>query len=124
MQNQASKIIRLRAWRAVDAVVGTGLADHHRARLAFLIPAGQGEIAVSNEAPGRKLLLQLARALRSERSRGRAGHWTYDLNRHIGLAQAYRAEKQRLEIYRKGAKNRAARKDDPVKPPVSNHCKV
>lgn len=55
------------------------------------------------EAPGdgspeaqRRTLARLARALRSERQRGRAGHWTYDLNRHIALAQAYESERRRL----------------------------
>ena len=34
------------------------------------------------------------RSLRDERRRGQAGHWSYDLNRHIALAQAYAAELQ------------------------------
>ena len=38
------------------------------------------------------ILSGLRRALRAERNRGRAGHWTYDLNRHIALRQAYAAE--------------------------------
>ena len=38
------------------------------------------------------ILVRLRRALRAERSRGRAGHWSYDLNRHIALKQAYEAE--------------------------------
>jgi hypothetical protein len=38
------------------------------------------------------ILVGLRRALRAERNRGRAGHWTYDLNRHIALRQAYAAE--------------------------------
>ena len=38
------------------------------------------------------ILAGLRRALRAERNRGRAGHWTYDLNRHIALRQAYAAE--------------------------------
>jgi hypothetical protein len=44
----------------------------------------------------RNVLARIARALRAERNRGRAGHWTYDLNRHIALAQAYTAERRRL----------------------------
>jgi hypothetical protein len=44
----------------------------------------------------RNVLARIARALRAERNRGRAGHWTYDLNRHIALAQAYAAERRRL----------------------------
>ena len=46
-----------------------------------------------NEATRRAILTRLARALRAERNRGRAGHWTYDLNRHIALKQAYAAER-------------------------------
>jgi len=38
----------------------------------------------------------LERALRAERQRARSGHWTYDLNRHIALHQAYLAETMRL----------------------------
>ena len=41
------------------------------------------------------ILASLGRALRAERNRGRAGHWTYDLNRHIALRQAYAAETAR-----------------------------
>ena len=43
-----------------------------------------------------RIVSMLSRALRMERQRGRAGHWTYDLNRHIGLAQAFVAESRRL----------------------------
>jgi hypothetical protein len=42
----------------------------------------------------RKTLTALMRSLRDERRRGLAGHWSYDLNRHIALAQAYAAELQ------------------------------
>jgi len=34
----------------------------------------------------------LRRALRRERALARAGHWAYDLNRHLALAQALAAE--------------------------------
>ena len=39
------------------------------------------------------MLKELERALRAERAR--AGHWTYDLARHIALLVAYRAEQER-----------------------------
>jgi len=42
------------------------------------------------------ILARLERALRAERNRARSGHWTYDLNRHIALRQAYLAESERL----------------------------
>jgi hypothetical protein len=43
----------------------------------------------------RSVLREIERALRAERAR--AGHWTYDLDRHIGLVVAYRAEQARAE---------------------------
>ena len=42
---------------------------------------------------GRQLILaRLRRALRAERRRGVAGHWTYDLSRHVELLRVYRHE--------------------------------
>jgi Family of unknown function (DUF6477) len=47
--------------------------------------------------PGRrKLVSKLEGALRAERRRGLAGHWTYDLSRHIQLLAAYREERRAL----------------------------
>ena len=43
-----------------------------------------------------KILALLRKALRSERSRGRSGHWTYDLNRHLALAESLKAERAHL----------------------------
>ena len=40
-------------------------------------------------------IARLKRALRSQRQLGRAGHWSYDLNRHFGLLQALKAETAR-----------------------------
>lgn len=91
-----SKKLRLRSWRAIDGAIAQGVPDYDRSRLRRLIPIGPDEMA-GGPATTRAILLRLARALRGERSRGRAGHWTYDLNRHIGLAQAWRAEKRRLQ---------------------------
>ncbi len=42
------------------------------------------------------IMARLRRALRAERNKARSGHWTYDLNRHIALRQAYVAETERL----------------------------
>jgi hypothetical protein len=83
----------IRAWRAADAVVTAGAERYERARhLPRLLPIGPEEIGDTSRLGSRKILLRVARALRAERARGRAGHWTYDMNRHIGLIQAYRAE--------------------------------
>jgi hypothetical protein len=43
-----------------------------------------------------KVIASLRNALRAERRRARASHWAYDLNRHMGLIAALRAERERL----------------------------
>jgi hypothetical protein len=76
-------------------VIARGAESYDRGRhLARLIPLGPEEIADESAAARRKVLAKLSRALRAERTRGRAGHWTYDLNRHLALSQAYAAEKR------------------------------
>ena len=40
----------------------------------------------------RRILARLRRALRAERRRALSGHWSYDLNRHLGLLSAYMGE--------------------------------
>lgn len=72
---------------------GSRLYDRSRHLHRLLGP----ECASGDElAEQRQRLARLVRALRLERQRGRAGHWSYDLNRHIALAEAYAAEKRRL----------------------------
>ncbi len=73
--------------------VGSELYEK-RKHLRRLLPLAPEDFADESRQTTRAILLHLARALRAER--GRAGHWTYDLNRHIALAQAYKAEKERL----------------------------
>jgi hypothetical protein len=40
----------------------------------------------------------LRKALRAERNRGRERHCAYDLNRHLGLMEALKAERARLAV--------------------------
>jgi hypothetical protein len=47
---------------------------------------------------GHRMLAKLRRALRAERRRARAGHWSYDLNRHLGLLSAYKGELANLGL--------------------------
>lgn len=44
----------------------------------------------------RARITRLTRALRAERRLGIGGHWSYDLNRHIALAQQLRAAEAAL----------------------------
>jgi hypothetical protein len=85
------------AAQSLQRVTAAGVEAYERGRhLARVLPVGPDEIADESEAARRRIVARLARALRAERSRGRAGHWTYDLNRHIALRQAYLAEKAKL----------------------------
>lgn len=88
---------RLLADHLVDRRIRAGAQSYDRERdLPALIrlepfaPAGDTREAVE------AILSRLERALRAERNRARSGHWTYDLNRHIALRQAHRAETERL----------------------------
>jgi len=91
--------VRAAAIRAFRTSLRAGVADYDRDRdLPRLIginpfapvPVGAPELQA--------ILARLARALRAERHKARAGHWTYDLNRHIALRQAHRAESERLRL--------------------------
>jgi hypothetical protein len=93
----AQQTIRRTAYRAVDSVIADGSEAYDRGRmLPRVLPLGPDDISGREPETTRRIVLKLARALRLERARGRAGHWTYDLNRHIGLMQAMKAEQERL----------------------------
>jgi len=93
----AQQNIRSTAYRAADAVIANGSASYDRHRmLPRVLPVGPDDVTGGEPETTRRIVLKLASALRVERARGRAGHWTYDLNRHIGLVQALKAEQERL----------------------------
>jgi hypothetical protein len=67
-----------------------GAGCHLRARdLPRLIALWPQELADPSPQGGLRTLSKLRRALRAERRRGSAGHWSYELNRHLGLLSAY-----------------------------------
>jgi hypothetical protein len=83
--------------RALSRTVAAGAAAYDRTTvLPRLIPVGPDDMGPDTAATARRICLRLARALRQERNRGRSGHWTYDLGRHLGLLQALRAERAAL----------------------------
>ncbi len=89
------------AARAIEKTVRAGAAQYDRMRdlpkLARISPA---DFADETIASLDAIVVRLERALRAERNRARSGHWTYDLNRHIALRQAYLAETERLAALR------------------------
>lgn len=73
------------------------IEDYDRIRdLPRLIPVMPRQLLDMTTPARRHILWLLARALKRERNLGHAGHWTYDLNRHIALAQACAAERRDL----------------------------
>ena len=67
--------------------------DYVRARdLPKLIGLWPAEIADTSRSGTARLIAKLKRALREERQRGLAGHWSYDLARHSQLLEAHRRE--------------------------------
>ena len=85
------------ARQSLAKTIAAGSEDYDRRRhLARLIPVGPDEIEDESQPGRHAILAKLSRALRAERNRGRAGHWTYDLNRHIGLRQAYSTARRLL----------------------------
>ncbi len=91
------------AARALDETIRAGAERYDRARdlpkLARVDPSTGLADTPENLAA---IVARLERALRAERNRARSGHWTYDLNRHIALRQAHRAESERLAALRNG----------------------
>jgi hypothetical protein len=62
---------------AVDRVIANGSESYDRRRmLPRVLPVGPDEISGVEPETTRRIVLKLARALRAERARGRAGHWT------------------------------------------------
>lgn len=67
-----------------------------RARdLPLLLPMWPADLADTSAHGRLRLIAHLRRALRAERARGIAGHWTYDLARHVQLRAALDAELDR-----------------------------
>jgi len=109
-ERQRKRIERRRSARLTEAAahavaesVRAGAEAYDRARdlpkLARLDPRSALTDSLENAAA---IVARLASALRAERGRARSGHWTYDLNRHIALRQAFLAETERLAALQRG----------------------
>jgi hypothetical protein len=83
--------------RGAPLTSGNILRDFDReAELPRLIGVWPSELRTASPDAAARIVALLRKAIRSERQRGRAGHWTYDLNRHLALAEALKAEQARL----------------------------
>jgi len=85
-------------------MAAAGNAAYLRSRdLPKLIALWPHELDDESQEGMFRVLAKLRRALRAERSRGLAGHWSYDLNRHLGLLSAYKGELAALRASRRKA---------------------
>jgi len=98
--------IRRNADAAIAGVLKAGAEDYDRTRdLPRLTRLAPCDFQSNTIDASMTILARLERALRAERNRARSGHWTYDLNRHIALRQAYLAESERLRVLREGPRS-------------------
>ncbi len=74
-----------------------GAELYNRKRVLWrLLPACASELPGEEPDATQQIVQEIENALRLERQRGKTGSWTYDLNRHLALAQACRAERAHL----------------------------
>ncbi len=79
--------------RAINLKITGGADNYKRERhLHRLISHDNRQHSQGSGDKTIKIIRKLCSAIRRERQLGNAGHWAYDLNRHIGLRQALRAE--------------------------------
>ena len=84
---------RSAARRIFGPMAEAGAAAYKRARdLPKLIALWPHELDDLSPEGHRRVLSKLRSALRAERRRALSGHWSYDLNRHLGLLSAYKGE--------------------------------
>jgi hypothetical protein len=89
---------------SIARMAEAGSRNYDRAiMLPRLLPEEAFNVHSTDPEDTRRLCLRLLLALRRERSRGRAGHWSYSFNRHVGLMQAYLAERRSLAQMEQGA---------------------
>lgn len=92
------------SWRSPEVLDAIG-------SLPRLIAVWPSELdAIADRKTNVRWLAKLRKALRAERQRGIAGHWTYDLARHVELLAVYRvlAAAHCEERFRTGGKGAAS----------------
>jgi len=94
-------------------VIRDGARAYERARcLPRVLPLLAGTCQGPEPETTRLIVRKLAEAIRRERRLGRAGHWAYDLNKHVALTQAWEAERRQAKNWQgksRQGKNRQAK---------------
>ena len=93
LDTQRAPLPRAKARRIFSTMAKANARNYVRARdLPKLVALWPCELEDQSEAGSLRIITKLRRALRAERRRALAGHWSYDLNRHLGLLSAYEGE--------------------------------
>lgn len=83
---------------AIDRMIAADALVYHRVRdLPSLLTLWDWEIDDHSPTGTRNIIAKLERACKAERRR--AAHWSYQLNRHIALCAALKAEQIALANY-------------------------
>ena len=94
--------------RAMRLIIDKGACRYDRDRHLDRLLGGYAGLRSGAAGDPALIIAKLKRALRSQRQMGRAGHWSYDLNRHFGLLQALKAELARSRAHSMAAAGRNA----------------
>jgi hypothetical protein len=95
---------RITAKRTFGTMAAAGAAAYLRSRdLPKLTALWPHKLDDESQEGCFACLPSFAVRLRAERRRGLAGHWSYDLNRHLGLLSAYKGELAALRASRRKA---------------------
>jgi hypothetical protein len=98
MNGALDQLMRIQAWRAVDATIEAGAKRYARMQhLPPLLRIWPGDLEGAEPVLTASILDRLRKALQQQRRKARqAGPGSkqtgYDVNRHIALLQAWRAE--------------------------------
>ena len=121
MRQPEPRTYRSSAKQALESAITASLAAYDRhAILARLHRLSSETIRSQTVNAAKQVVEEIERAMRRERAR--SGHWTYDLNHHIALHVAHRAETARLAGLRARDASARAFQSRPlcIKSPESN----
>lgn len=90
--------------RVFDPMIAAGAANYSRARhLPKLLALPPEEIEDDGAPATERIVAKLAARARAQAHLGRRRHWSYDLNRHVALLAALKAERAHLAHLRNAA---------------------
>jgi len=90
--------------RVFAPMIASGAACYARARdLPKLFPLAPENLADDSVAGTERIVTRLAALARAQHRLGRRRHWSYDLNRHLAVLTALKAERAHLAHLRNAA---------------------